>query len=63
MPRDTPARFVVVAMLCTYTGIRAARVEPHMPHAAALAAGAVVTFIAAVLAAVAFLTPGRSRRP
>lgn len=47
---------LAVALCCTCTGLQLARAEQHLPHAAALAALAVVTFFAAVLFAVARLS-------
>lgn len=61
MSRTHRLGLVAVAFVSTCTGVVTARVEPHLPHAAALAAGAVVALIVAVLGAVAHLT--RSPRP
>lgn len=58
-PRARHLALAALALLCTCTGVHMARVEAHLPHAAALAAGAVVTFLAAVRAAVAYLTRSR----
>ncbi|WP_163998656.1 hypothetical protein [Pyxidicoccus caerfyrddinensis] len=57
--RSRTLGLVALALCCTCTGVCFARVEPHASHAAALAAGAVVATLAAVLRAVAHLTRSR----
>lgn len=61
MTRARSIGLAALALVCTCAGVAAVRAEKHLPHRAALAAGAVVTFLTAVLFAVAALT--RSPRP